>query len=240
MMAIMKTGKTKTIGMVGGIGPESTIDYYRLLIAAYRERHPDGSYPAIVVNSVDLKTVLDLVAAGERTRLVEFLGGAVEALARAGAEVGFLASNTPHLVFDELAPRSPIPLVSIVASTCEQASALGLKRVGLFGTRFTMQASFYADAFAEAGIEVVAPQPAEQDYIHEKYLGELVAAILLPETRTGLLTIAQRMKTRDGIEALILGGTELPLILRGTSDIGIPFLDTAQIHVEAVMMAADT
>jgi aspartate racemase len=236
----MKTSKMKTIGMVGGIGPESTIDYYRLLIAAYRERHPDGSYPAIVVNSVDLKTVLDLVAAGERTRLVEFLGGAVEALARAGAEVGFLASNTPHLVFDELARRSPIPLVSIVASTREQASALGLKRVGLFGTRFTMQASFYVDAFAAAGIEVLAPQPEEQDYIHEKYLGELVAAILLPQTRTGLLTIAQLMKIRHGIEALILGGTELPLILRGASDIGIPFLDTAQIHVKAVMVAADS
>jgi aspartate racemase len=238
MMAIMKTSKTKTIGMVGGIGPESTIDYYRLLIAAYRERHPDGSYPAMVINSVDLKTVLDLVGGGERTRLVEFLGHAVEALARAGAEVGFLASNTPHLVFDEVARRSPIPLVSIVASARERASALGLKRVGLFGTRFTMQASFYADSFAEAGIEVVAPPPQEQDYIHEKYMGELVAGILLPETRAGLLKIAQAMKTRDGIEALILGGTELPLILRGGNDLGIPFLDTAQIHVKAVMAAA--
>jgi aspartate racemase len=230
----------KTIGMVGGIGPESTIDYYRLLIAAYRERHADGSYPAIVINSVDLKTVLDLVAAGDRARLVEFLGGSVEALARAGAEVGFLASNTPHLVFDEIARRSPIPLVSIVTSTRERASALGLKRVGLFGTRFTMQASFYADAFGQMGIEVVAPQPEEQDYIHEKYMGELVAGILLPETRAGLLKIAQVMKTCHGIEALILGGTELPLILRGDNDLGIPFLDTAQIHVDAVMRAADS
>jgi aspartate racemase len=101
-----------------------------------------------------------------------------------------------------------------------------------------MQASFYADAFAEAGIQVVAPQPQEQDYIHEKYLGELVAGILLPETRAGLLKIAQLMKERDGIEALILGGTELPLILRGENDMGILFLDTAQIHVEAVIAAA--
>ena len=224
--------------MVGGIGPESTVDYYRLLIAAYRELRPDGSYPAIVINSVDLKTVLDLVSADERVRLVEFFSSAVEALARAGAEVGFLASNTPHLVFDEIARRSPIPLVSIVESARDRASALGLKRVGLFGTRFTMQASFYADAFAEAGMEVVPPQPEEQDYIHERYLGELVAGILLPETRTGLLTIAQLLKTRHGVEALILGGTELPLILRGASDIGIPFLDTAQIHVQAVIAAA--
>lgn len=226
--------------MVGGLGPESTVDYYRLLIAAYRELHADGSYPAIVINSVDLKTVLDLIGTDQRARLVEFLGGAVDALARAGAEVGFLASNTPHLVFDEIARRSPIPLVSIVASARDRASSLGLKRVGLFGTRFTMQAGFYADAFAEAGIQVVAPQPHEQDYIHEKYLGELVAGTLLPETRTGLLTIAQLMRVRHGIEALILGGTELPLLLRGASDIGIPFLDTAQIHVQAIMAAANS
>jgi len=229
----------KTIGMVGGIGPESTIDYYRLLIAAYRELHPDGSYPAIVINSVDLKTVLDLVSTNQRGSLVELFSGAVEALARAGAEVGFLASNTPHLVFDEIARRSPIPLVSIVESARDRASALGLKRVGLFGTRFTMQANFYADAFAQADMEMIAPQPAEQEYIHEKYMGELVAGILLPETRAGLLAIARLMKTRHGIEALILGGTELPLILRGDNDIGIPFLDTAQIHVQAVIAAAD-
>jgi len=225
--------------MVGGIGPESTIDYYRLLIAAYRELHPDSSYPAIVINSVDLKTVLDLVSTNQRGSLVELFSGAVEALARAGAEVGFLASNTPHLVFDEIARRSPIPLVSIVESARDRASALGLKRVGLFGTRFTMQANFYADAFAQAGMEMIAPQPAEQDYIHEKYMGELVAGILLPETRAGLLAIARLMQTRHGIEALILGGTELPLILRGDNDIGIPFLDTAQIHVQAVIAAAD-
>ena len=231
-------GRMKIIGMVGGIGLESTIDYYRLLIAAYRELHADGSYPAIVIKSVDLKTVLDLVEANQRDRLVEFLGDAVDALARGGAGVGFLASNTPHLVFDEIARRSPIPLVSIVESARDRVLALGLKRVGLFGTRFTMQARFYADAFAQAGMEVVAPQPQEQDYIHEKYLGELVPGILLPETHEGLLAIARRMKARDGIEALILGGTELPLILRGDHDTGIPFLDTAQLHAQAVMAAA--
>lgn len=230
----------KTIGMVGGIGPESTIDYYRLLIAAYREAHADGSYPAIVINSVDLKAVLDLVGTGQLAHLVQLFSGAVEALARAGAEVGFLASNTPHLVFDEIARRSPIPLVSIVEGARDRASELGLKRVGLFGTRFTMEASFYADIFAQAGIAVVVPQPAEQDYIHEKYMGELVAGILLPDTREGLLAIARLMKTRHGIEALILGGTELPLILRGDNDLGIPFLDTAQIHVQAIMASADS
>jgi len=224
--------------MVGGIGPESTVDYYRLLIAAYRELHPDGSYPAILINSVDLKTVLELVATDQRARLIEFLGNAVDALAHAGAQVGYLASNTPHLVFDEIARHSPIPLVSIVESARDRASTLGLKRVGLFGTRFTMQASFYANTFAQAGIDVVAPQPQDQDYIHEKYMGELVAGILLSETRAGLLRIAQLMRERDGIEALILGGTELPLILRGDNSLGIPFLDTAQIHVNAVIAAA--
>jgi len=231
-------GKVKTIGIVGGIGPESTIDYYRRLIAAYRELHPDGSYPEIVMKSVDLKKVLELVETRQRARLVEFMAAALDALAHAGAEIGLLASNTPHLVFDELKLRSPIPLVSIVQAARDAAAALAVKRLGLMGARPTMQARFYPEVFAKAGMEIVTPEPAEQAYIHDKYMSELVAGILLPETREGLFAIARHMKTRDGIEALILGGTELPLILRGENHTGIPFLDTAQLHVTAVMARA--
>ena len=192
----------KTVGIIGGIGPESTIEYYRLIIAAYRERQSGTgvppvdnhaqdaratSYPSIIINSVDLTKLLGWVGANELGAFTDFLVGEIERLARAGADFGALASNTPHLVFDELQRRSPIPLISIVESTCDAAQALGLKRVALFGTSFTMKGSFYPDVFSRAGITIVVPTEDEQAYIHEKYMKDLLNGIILAETRERLL-----------------------------------------------------
>ena len=225
----------KTVGIIGGIGPESTVEYYRLIIASYREQRQDGSYPSILINSIDLKKLLDLVGANELAKVTEYLAGEVQKLARAGADFGSLASNTPHIVFDEIRRQSPIPLVSIVEATCEAARALGLKRVGLFGTRFTMQGRFYPDVFSKEGITLAVPEQDEQAYIHDKYMSELVNGIILPETRERLLMIVDRLKERQGIQGLILGGTELPLVMRDVLDRGIPFLDTTRIHVKRIV-----
>ncbi len=225
----------KTVGIIGGIGPESTIDYYRAIIATYREQKPDGSYPSIIINSIDLKKIVDLITANELAKVTEYLVAELQKLARAGADCALLAANTPHIVFEEIRLQSPIPLVSIVQATCDAAKALGLKRIGLFGTRFTMQGRFYPDVFSKAGITLVVPEPDEQTYIHDKYMNELLKGIILPETRERLLTIVDRLKEREGIQGLILGGTELPLILRDVNDRGIPFLDTTQIHVKALV-----
>jgi aspartate racemase len=222
-----------TLGVIGGIGPESTIEYYRQLIAAYRAMRPDGSYPPIIVNSVNLKTLLDMFDANDLAGVITVLVSEIQKLAAAGAHYGLLAANTPHIVFDEIRQQSPIPLISIVEATCESAGALGLKRLALFGTRFTMQASFYPKVFSAATIALVTPSPQEQDYIHEKYFSELVKGIILPETRRELLAIADRLKKDEHIDGLILGGTELPLILGDVTDCGIPFLDTTRIHVQA-------
>ena len=119
--------KMKTVGMIGGIGPESTIEYYRSIIAAYREQKLDGSYPSIIINSIDLKKLLDLIAANQLANVTEYLVAEVQKLARAGADCGLLAANTPHIVFDEIRRGSPFPLVSIVEATCQAAKALGLK-----------------------------------------------------------------------------------------------------------------
>src|SRR5215470_1114706 len=113
----------KTIGMIGGIGPESTIDYYRLLLDAYRQRVPDGSAPSIIINSIDVNKALAMLDAGELQKLIDYLAPEIERLARAGADFAFLSANTPHIVFDELQRRSPIPLVSIVEATCTAAKS---------------------------------------------------------------------------------------------------------------------
>lgn len=225
----------KTVGIIGGIGPESTIEYYRLIVDSYREQKRDGSYPLIIINSIDLKKIVDLITANKLAELTTHLLEEVRRLERAGADFGALAANTPHVVFDVLRQQAPIPLISIVEATCQSALAQGLKRVGLFGTRFTMQGHFYRDVFNQAGITIVTPTLREQDYIHDKYMGELVNGIFLPETRKDLLTIAERLKTHESIEGLILGGTELPLILHDVKDEGIPFLDTTRLHVEQLV-----
>jgi aspartate racemase len=225
----------KTAGIIGGIGPESTVEYYRLIIASYQERKGDGHYPRIIINSIDLKEMIALIEANELARIAELLVGEVEKLERAGADFGLLASNTPHIVFDEVRRQSPIPLLSIVEAARDAAKSSGLKKVGLIGTRFTMQAGFYPEVFSRDGMTIVLPEASEQEYIHEKYMGELLKNIFLPETRERLLAIVDRMRERDGIEGVILGGTELPLILREVTDRGIPFLDTTRIHVEAIV-----
>ena len=225
----------KRAGIVGGIGPESTVEYYRQVVALCRQRAGDGSYPSMLINSIDLKRMLDLVAEGRLSELTGFLLEEVDRLRRAGADFGALASNTPHIVFDPLQESSPLPLVSIVDVTARAARARGLHRVGLFGTRFTMQARFYPDALARVGIALALPSPAEQAYIHDKYMAELVKGVLLPETRAGLVAVVDALRAREGIDGVILGGTELPSILRDGVDAEIPLLDTTRLHVEEIV-----
>ncbi len=225
----------KTVGIIGGIGPESTMEYYRQIIAAYRERTGDGSYPSLLINSIDMTKMLDLIGANELAAVTQYLLGEVQKLAQAGADFGALASNTPHLVFEAINRQSPMPLISIVETACDAAQALGLRRIGLFGTRFTMQGRFYADVFDRKGMALVTPSPDEQTYIHNKYMGELVNGVILPETRERLLAIVARLRDEEGIGGLILGGTELPLILKGDMGQGIPFLDTTRIHVDRIV-----
>jgi len=225
----------KVIGIVGGIGPESTTVYYRQIIARYRELQPDGSYPPILINSIDLTKMLGMIAANELDAVTEYLVSEVARLVQAGAECALLASNTPHIVFEAIAARSPVPLVSIVEATSAAVKSQGFQRVGLFGTRFTMQGQFYPEVFSREGITLITPKANEQTYIHDRYLGELVNNILRPETRDGLLQIANRLYKEEGIAALILGGTELPLILQDGMIAGLPLLDTTQIHVQAIV-----
>jgi aspartate racemase len=213
-----RTKSMKTVGIIGGIGPESTVEYYRLIIELYRQQESSRAYPHIMVNSIDMKRMLDLVGENNLTELTAYLLVEVRRLANAGADFGLLASNTPHVVFDALVQQSPIPLISIVEVTCQAAEKQGLKRVGLFGTRFTMQGRFYSDTLGKAGITTVLPAPDEQTYIHGKYMGELVNGIFLPDTREGLLSIVRRLMLEERIDGLILGGTELPLIMRNTED----------------------
>ncbi|MFZ5761617.1 MAG: aspartate/glutamate racemase family protein [Thermodesulfobacteriota bacterium] len=225
------------IGIVGGIGPESTLDYYRGIIGACRSRAGGLHAPEIVLYSADLAEVLEILEARNLAALVEWLLVRLAALQRAGADFAVIASNTPHVVFDEVARRSPLPMLSIVEATCREAERRGVRRLGLLGTGFTMAADFYQRPFRARGMSLAVPSPEERELIHQRLFTEIELGIIKDSTRQELLGIVEKMIRRDGIDSLILGCTELPLILDRDA-FGIPFLNTTAIHVDAIVREA--
>jgi aspartate racemase len=226
---------TKRLGIVGGIAPASTVDYYRQLTSRYRSRSPDGSYPTILIDSIDGQRFLQLVRGGDRQALVRYLQGEVARLARAGADVALLASNTPHLVFDHVAAEAPIPLISIVEEAAKSAEMHGWKKLGLLGARITMDGGFYEPVFARRGIAVVTPPGEDRAFVDGVYFRELTEGVFRDETRAAVEAVIERMAARDRIDAAILGGTELPLLLRDSDGTSVPMLDTTAIHVESAV-----
>jgi aspartate racemase len=197
---------------------------------------PDGSdLSIIVINSIDLKKVLDLVSANKRAELTQYLVNEIQRLARAGAECGLGAANTPHMVLMKSAVGRPFKLINIVEATCEAVKTLGLKELGLLGARFTMPGRFYPDVFSTEGIAPALPDERAQTYLHHIYLNALVKGITRPETREQLLTIVDGLRESHGIQALIPGGTELSLILREPSVRDTPVLDTTKIQAKAIV-----
>ncbi len=221
------------LGLIGGLGPESTIDYYRRLIDAWKAVTP-GTAPNIVIDSVDVDHALSLVQ-NDRPALAEYLLASVRRLAAAGADVVALTANTPHIVFDEVARVSPVPMISIVETCAAEATRLKLRRPLLLGTRFTMEASFYPEVFARRGMKVMVPDESARQRVHEIYVGELLRGVFRDESRAEIISLANQLRTILLADCVILGGTELPLLLRAPTVASLPALDTTALHVAALV-----
>ena len=233
-MAIIKN-LMKRIGIIGGIGPESTIEYYRLIIKRYQERLKTNNYPDVIISSINMTEMLGHIITNQLDRLVDFMVEKIEALERTGVDYIAIASNTPHIVFDSISERVRTPLVSIVEETCSVVLDRKIKKVGLLGTKSTMTNGFYQIVAKRNGIEMVIPTVEQQDYIHTKYMSELLFNRILPETKEQLIRIVLELQEKGTIEGLILGGTELPLILKQTDFSDIEIFDTTIIHVESIV-----
>ncbi len=226
---------TPVLGLVGGIAPPSTVAYYQQIrLALYREQHGPHRHPPMVITSMNLPLVLRLLADGRQAELADAVVGEVARLERAGATFAVISSNSTHVVFEEVARRSSIPLISIVEVACQAAQRLGLRRPGLLGTRYVMSGPLYPRVFAPAGIEVLPPPEEDRATIHARYMDELVEGVFRPETRATFEAIARRLRDA-GADGLILGGTEIPLLLGGTEVCGLPVSDTTRLHVEAIV-----
>ncbi|MDG0795786.1 aspartate/glutamate racemase family protein [Pectobacterium punjabense] len=231
----------KKLGLIGGIGPESTLLYYRKLVYEAQRRVGAHFFPSLTIESLNVFDVLARCRNKDYAALVDYLMVGINNLAAAGADIVALTGNTPHIVFDELQKQATIPLISIIESTRDDALRLGVTKVGLLGTRFTMEEDFFKKPFRESGMTVITPDTATIALIDEKITTELEHGVIKPTTQADFVNIVLRMKKESGIDAVALGCTELPLLFSGVT-LPVASLDTMQSHIDtllAIMLAED-
>ncbi len=224
----------KKLGLIGGMGPESTIPYYRDIVYGVQKQIGKDFFPNMAIESVNVFDVLRLCGEGKYDELTQYLMKAINSLISGGAEFIALSANTPHIVFDRLKEQSRVPLISIIDATRDEALRLNKRRLGLLGTVFTMKGDFFKKPFTESGIEIFTPTDEEMAVINEKISCELEHGIVKDETLKLFQDIITRMLNDYAIDGVILGCTELPLILNDSVS-PVPCLDTMRIHVETLI-----
>jgi aspartate racemase len=215
----------KTIGILGGMGPASTIAYYRYITDRYYELYGNYAYPEIAVFSVDFQTIID--ARYDRPDIVR---DAIEALHRAGADFVVASCNSIHVVYDRIADDLPIPWVSIVDVLGEHVRKSGTTRVGLLGTALTMRQGFYQRGLAHYGVETIVPEEAEQQQVNAIIFAELVRGVMTEASKGVMLESVERL-SRAGADAVVLGCTEIPLLIQ-QDDTTVPLFDTTTLHAQ--------
>jgi len=227
----------KTIGILGGLGPEATIDYYKEIIKGFNAINREGSlnYPEIVIYSVNMSRFIGLLNKEMYPEASDYIASCINKLKDAGADFAAISANTPHLLFREIQSKSKLSLISIVETCAERAAQIKVKKCGLLGTRFTMNATFYKEVFAKRAIDVISPDASQIEFINGKLFTELEVGVFKEETKSYFLKIIEEMKIRDEIDSVILGCTEFPIMFTEEAYLGIPFLNTTRIHVSKII-----
>ena len=230
----MERGNMKKLGLVGGMGPESTVPYYHDIVYGVKEKIGKDFFPNLTIESVNVFDVLQLCGEQKYDELTDYLMKAINNLISSGADFVALSANTPHIVFDRLQEKSAVPLVSIIEATRDEAIRLKKQKLGLLGTIFTMTGDFFKTPFIESGIEIIVPTIEEMEFVNQKISSELELGIVKEETLQSFQKIIERMKKENGIEAIVLGCTELPLLLNDEVS-PVPCLDTMKIHIQTLV-----
>ncbi|TKJ25832.1 MAG: aspartate racemase [Promethearchaeota archaeon Loki_b31] len=220
----------KKIGILGGMSHESTIKYYDLILQKYYDRYQDYYYPEILIYSLNFKKVIDYELGDDKGIYVDYLMTGINSLQNGGVDFIIMAANSPHAVYNDLVQLSKIPILSIVKATAKKAQKDNLRKLLLLGIKFTMQSSFYQEFFAKSDMEVITPLDSEQDIINKIIFDELVIGKFTKESKHMLLKIVNNYE----VDGVILGCTELPLILQ-QNDTDVILLDTVELHVEAAL-----
>lgn len=223
------------VGIIGGLGPEATVMYYQGIIKRYQTRkNTQTDLPELLINSVNMYHLFDLLDQPDYPAAATYLAQASNELAQAGADFAVMCGNTPHIVFDKIAAKSQIPLINMVTATAEYAQTRQLHNLLLLGTKFTMSQTFFKQPFEQLGIHIVVPEPAQQTIVHQHIVTELENGIVQPATKQWFLALIQTLLQTQQIDGVILGCTELPLLLK-PADLALPLLDTAEIHLDRIV-----
>ena len=225
----------KKIGLVGGTGPESTLMYYKELNTRI-DRMTDGkAMPDIAIESVNFRRAWEYVERGQYDLLADYLAEKVSSLVAGGAKIVSLTAGTMHIVLGEVQEKTKAALVSIPKAVCHR----GYRKIGLLGTIFTMEQDYMKTDFREAGIEVVIPEKADRELVAKRILEELENGIVKESTLKEFQEIIRKMRDEKGIEAVVLGCTELPMILN-PGNCPVDCLDSVEIHInELINMAME-
>ena len=228
----------KKIGIIGGMSPESTITYYQYITHQYTQRYGDFAYPPVLIYSVSFQDYVDWPNAGRWDLVAKGLSKAAQHLEDAGADVILIATNTMHIVFDEVQKKVKTPMLNLLDVVGDAVQQKGIKKVALLGTRFTMESDFYPKALAAKGVEVLVPEPEARAFVNRVIYEELVAGKILPQSKAGYIEIIKKLE-QDGAEGVILGCTEIPLLVN-KNDTQLPIFDTTILHAEAALKFATT
>lgn len=226
----------KAIGILGGMSPESTVAYYEYLTRTYVRRFGDHSYPEILIYSVSFQDYVDWPEQERWDLVAEGLSHSARVLEAAGADFILIATNTMHIVFDEVESSVDVPMLSLLDAVADAIEERRMETVGLLGTAFTMEKDFYRDALAERGISVVVPSPEDRKRVNDIIYCELVAGEIRDASRETFVRIVDDLAHRSA-EGVILGCTEIPLLI-GDEDTSLPLFDTTKIHADAALCYA--
>ena len=226
----------KKIGIIGGLSAESTIEYYKIILKEYNELKGGTASPLLIIESLDLEEVSNLVADNKWDEVIQIILQSAQNLEKTGAGVIIIATNTIHKIFDKIKESIVTPMISIIDATAEVIKSQGLRKIGLLGTIFTIQSDFYQKALLKHGLETIVPNQEDQEYVNKIIFDELVHHILKTESKIGYLEVIKRLQEK-GAEGVILGCTEIPLLIK-QEDSSIPVFDTTTIHALAALKYA--
>lgn len=228
--------KMKKIGIIGGLSPESTVEYYKIITRKYNEIKGKSFFPELTIESLDLQEFTDLMIANDLQKVLEFLLAAAQRLIKSGAELIIMATNTPHIVFKELAKKIPVDMLSIMDATGKAIQKQRIEKVGLIGTRFTMNSSYYPEALEKYNVKVITPSEEDKKTIDEIIYKELTYHKIKEKSKQKYLEVIKRLQEK-GAQGVILGCTEIPLLIK-QEDCEMPVFDTTTIHALATLEKA--
>jgi aspartate racemase len=224
----------KTIGLLGGMSWESSLEYYRIINQTVKKRLGGFHSAKCVMVSVDFAEIEALQHAGDWDALTQLMIDAVQQLVRAGADFTVICTNTMHKMADEIEAATPIPLLHIADAAAQAIKAQNIHTVGLLGTRFTMEGDFYRQRLQEKhGVEVIIPDEVDRLTVHRVIYEELVKGIIRDDSRQAYVDIIASLQAQ-GAQGVILGCTEIPLLVK-QSNVAIPIFDTTTLHAQAAV-----